>query len=234
MARDTILDRLIGQAEAQPGRPALYFWREGGWARFTWAEYLARSRAFAGALLGLGFRPGEAVAIMADNCPEWAMADVGAMLAGGVPAGIYATLNPEQAAYVAGHCEARVVVVDNRRRLDLIVSQWPKLPRLERVVVADAAAARAAGDPRVVSFADFCRGGEAAADEVARRTGAIAEDDPATLIYTSGTTGPPKGAMLSHRNLQAAASTSGAAFGVHDRTEVLSYLPLCHIAERLI
>ncbi|MCU0681814.1 MAG: long-chain fatty acid--CoA ligase [Polyangiaceae bacterium] len=233
MARDTILDRLIGQAATQPDRPALYFWREGGWARFTWAEYLARSRAFAGALLGLGARPGEAVAIMADNCPEWAMADVGTMLVGGVPAGIYATLNAEQAAYVAGHCEARVVVVDNRHRLALMVGQWSKLPRLERIVVIDAAAARAAGDPRIVSFADFCREGAAAADEVGRRTALIGEDDSATLIYTSGTTGPPKGAMLTHRNLAYVGRVAGELTGAARDDRVVSYLPLSHIAEQV-
>ncbi len=233
MARDTILDRLIGQAEAQPNKPALYFWREGSLARWTWSEYVDRARAFAGALLGLGYRPGEAVAIMADNCPEWAMADFGAMLAGGVAAGIYATLHAEQAAYVAGHCDARVVVVDNRQRLETIRSQWANLPRLERVVVIDAAAARAAGDPRVVSFAEFCRAGAGAHAEVDRRVALVGAGDPATLVYTSGTTGPPKGAMLTHGNL---ASLGRVACDLMEATtddRVVSYLPLSHIAEQL-
>jgi long-chain acyl-CoA synthetase len=233
MARDTILDRLLAQAEAYADRPAHYFWREGGWARWTWAEYVGRARAFAGALVGLGFRPGEAIAIMADNCPEWAMADAGAMLAGGVPAGIYATLNADQAAYVAGHCEARVVVVDDRRRLETIMSRWHVLPRLERVVAVDEAAARGAGDPRVVSFAEFCRGGAAALDEVARRASRVREDDPATLIYTSGTTGPPKGAMLTHGNLAYIGRSAIELTGVSAGDRVVSYLPLSHIAEQV-
>jgi long-chain acyl-CoA synthetase len=233
MARDTILDRLVSQAEAQPDRPALYFWRDGGWARWTWADYAARARAFAGALVGLGFRPGEAVAIFADNGPEWVMADVGAMLAGGVAAGIYATLDAGQAAYVAGHCEARVVVVDDRRRLATIASQWPRLPRLERVVTVDPAAAREAGDARVVSFADFCREGAAALGEVDRRFGLVGEGDPATLIYTSGTTGPPKGALLSHRNIAYVGRMAREVTGASADEAVVSYLPLSHVAEQI-
>ncbi|HEU4412684.1 MAG TPA: AMP-dependent synthetase/ligase [Polyangiaceae bacterium] len=233
MAGDTILDRLLGLAQAHPDRPAHYFWREGGWARWTWSEYVGRARAFAGALVGLGFRPGESIAIMADNGPEWVMADVGAMFAGGVPAGIYATLNAEQAAYVAGHCEARVVVVDDRRRLETILSRRAELPRLERVVVIDEAAARGAGDPRVVSFADFCRGGAGAQAEVSRRASLVGGDDPATLIYTSGTTGPPKGAVLTHRNLAYIGRNAVDLTGVTVDDRVVSYLPLSHIAEQV-
>lgn len=233
MARDTILARLLEKAEAHPNRPAHFFWREGGWARWTWAEYVARARAFAGALVGLGFRPGEAVAIMADNCPEWAMADVGAMLAGGVPAGVYATLNAEQAAYVAGHCEARVIVVDNQKRLATILSRQHELPKLERVVTIDPAAARDAGDRRVVSFVEFCRGGDATQGEISRRASLVGGDDPATLIYTSGTTGPPKGALLTHANLAYIGSVAVELTGVSTQDRIVSYLPLSHIAEQV-
>jgi long-chain acyl-CoA synthetase len=228
-----LLRRLIERAGEHPERPAHYFWREGGWARWTWSEYVGRARAFAGALIGLGFRPGESIAIMADNCPEWATADVGAMLAGGVPAGIYATLNAEQAAYVAGHCDARVVVVDGRRRLEAILSQRPRLPRLERVVVVDGADARAAGDPAVVSFDDFCRAGRGELGEVDRRVDRLGEADPATLIYTSGTTGPPKGAVLTHGNLAFVGRMVAEMTGVSGDDRVVSYLPLSHIAEQV-
>ncbi len=231
MQRDTVVDRLIRHAANQPHTPALYSRRDGQWTSIDWSAYVERCREFAGALLAEGYEPGQAVAIVGNNSPEWVIADVGAMLARGVATGIYQTNTPEQVAYVAAHCEARVLVLEDRKQWLKIDAERAKLPLVKRIVMIREH--DKVDDPRVVSFDAFLESGRGRSDAVDTRFKEIQDDDLATLIYTSGTTGPPKGAMLSHRNLavMSAAAVGVASAGPSDC--VVSYLPLSHIAEQL-
>jgi long-chain acyl-CoA synthetase len=205
--------------------------REGRYESISYADYAARCRAFAGALLAEGLEPGDAVAIMGDNSPEWVIADVGAMMARAVPAGIYQTSTPEQFAYVAGHCEAKVLVLHNETYFKKFAAQRDGLPQVRRVVlVKDAEKVQ---DPLVVSFADFLAKGQGQEARVDVRFREVQDDDLATLIYTSGTTGPPKGAMLSHRNMAYMAATAAHLRGPSRGDAIVSYLPLSHIAEQM-
>lgn len=234
MARDTIIDRLVKRADISPERPAV--WHKDGnvWKHLTWSGYVEKVRHFAGALLGLGFEPGDAVAIMSYNSPEWLISDLGAMMARGVPAGIYQTLTQEQAFYVVNHCEAKVLVVENAEILHQIglPDDRDDLEHTRRIVLVDGA--EQVDHPDVCSFEDFLAEGAEHLDAVEARLKEIEPEDLATLIYTSGTTGPPKGVMLSHDNL---AYTSGAALeaigNIGEDDAIVSYLPLSHIAEQM-
>jgi long-chain acyl-CoA synthetase len=234
--RNTIVDRLLRNARTQGDKPAIHFRREGatnGFAHLTWAEYARRCRAFAGALLGQGYAPGDAVTIMGENSPEWLVADVGAMLARGVAAGIYQTSTAEQAQYIVEHCEARVWVVEDAALWRKMRAARDALPRLTRVVLIRGAEEHS-NDPLVVSFEDFLAGGAAHQTQVDARLAEIQDADLATLIYTSGTTGPPKGVMLSHRNLGFTADLALQIIGQASPEDcVVSYLPLSHIAEQM-
>jgi long-chain acyl-CoA synthetase len=233
VARDTIIDRLVKRADISPERPAV--WHKDGnvWKHLTWRAYVDKVKHFAGALLKLGCEPGDAVAIMAYNSPEWLIADLGAMMVRCVPAGVYQTLTQEQAFYVVNHCEARVFVVESKEILDQVglPDDLDKLEHTYRVVLMRDA--ELVDHPHVLSFDDFLAEGADMLDEVEARMAAIELDDLATLIYTSGTTGPPKGVMLSADNLAYTSKASLEAIGtVGPDDAIVSYLPLSHIAEQ--
>jgi long-chain acyl-CoA synthetase len=232
MARDTVVDRLKRHAQARGGEPALYSQDKPGapWRALTWSQYWEQASKFGAALLALGYEPGEAVAIMGNNCPRWVLADVGALVARAVPAGVYQTSTPEQVAYIVTHCEARVFVVEDEAMWQRLAPVYDQLASVERVVLMRGATQ----DKRVVSFEDFLASGASGLSSVAASVDAIADTDLATIIYTSGTTGHPKGAMLSHANMSWTASTAAELVGgLGPQDCIVSYLPLSHIAEQM-
>ena len=233
MARqEMLIERFVDHARRQGGHPALWQ-REGqDWRPISWSAYLEKVEQFAGALLAMGLEPGEAIAITGDNCPQWVIACVGAMMARVSATGIYQTSTPKGLAYVADHCEARVLVLEDERQWDKVMAAGEALSRVERfVLIRDAAEI---DDDRVVSFEDFLASGYPRQGDVEARRQAIEPEDLAILIYTSGTTGPPKGVMLTHGNVSWTAIASIRANGdVTDEDCVVSYLPLSHIAEQM-
>ncbi|HET6187013.1 MAG TPA: AMP-binding protein, partial [Trebonia sp.] len=141
----------------------------------------------------LGFRPGEFAVIWSRNRSEATIADYAVMHAGGVPVFIYNTVSAEQAAYIAGHCEASVAIVE-REFLPRLRSVWDQLPKLRQIILIDG------DEDGTVDWPQLLRLGHAEAvrspglfDETWRQ---VTPDDLATLIYTSGTTGQPKAVML--------------------------------------
>jgi len=233
MSRDTIPDRVLRYAESLASAPAMYTFEQGAWQAISWAEYGENSRLFAAALLSLGYDVGDGVAILSDNCPAWLYADMGAMIARAVPAGIYQTCTPEQTAYIAGHCEAKVIVVQDEHQWAKVAEVRHELPHLKQVVVIEGA--ENIDDQQVCSFRAFLELGADNLSLVGPRFDSLEDGDLATLIYTSGTTGPPKGVMLSHQNLawtaQMVNEAAGDIVGANDC--VVSYLPLSHIAEQM-
>src|SRR5687767_7580265 len=130
-----VMDVLERTVRSHGPKPALKVKRGGGWKTFTWNEYRQQVRQVARALISLGTQPGRGVAIIGYNCPEWFFADVGAIYAGLVPAGIYSTSSPEQCAYIAGHCEAPVVFVEDQEQLAKFLAVRDKLPALKAIVL---------------------------------------------------------------------------------------------------
>lgn len=222
------------RAEATPARVAIRHHQEGVWAETTWAEYARHVEEIGLGLLALGAEPGDRVAIHSDNRPEWLYADLGAQGIGAVPVGVYPTSPPAELEYLLGHSEAVVLVTEDEEQLDKALAVRERLPSLRQIVVIDPTlVTRHLDDPQVMTFAELAAlGASGSPDAYAARVAALELDDLATLVYTSGTTGPPKGAMLSHRNLLNAAASLDQLEGVSTDDEILSYLPLCHIAER--
>ena len=205
--------------------------RDGRRIEATWKEYEANVRACAKALVAAGVQPREGVAIVGFNAPEWIYADLGAIYAGAIPAGIYTTSSGEQAAYIVHHCEARVAFVDSKEQADKLVAAKSLMPKLERIVQW---AGEKAADAMVVSYEDFVEGGKDVDERALEaRMAAQKASDPATLIYTSGTTGTPKGVLLSHENLVWTARVS-EQLGIGPGDCGVSYLPLSHIAEQML
>ena len=230
----TVVAALEAAAREHGPRPALHFRRAGAWRSLTWGEYRDRALTAGRGLAALGLEPGRGVAILSANRPEWVFAAVGAVAAGGIPAGLYVTSAPEQWLHVVGHAGATVAIVENREFLDRFAPLRERLPDLRCVVLIDGADGEPAGEG-VVSWDELLRRGrEAPPGELERRVAAQKPDDLATLIYTSGTTGPPKGVMLSHRNLTWTAAAVAEAFDERPDDAILCYLPLGHVAEQMV
>jgi long-chain acyl-CoA synthetase len=189
------------------------------------------------ALISLGLEKGDCASIIGDNCPEWVIIDMAIQCAGGVAVGVYATNAWEQVEYVIENSESKFFFVENEEQLDKWLHFRDRVPHLKKVIVWDLEGLRHFEDPMVMTYDELLEMGREAAERdpglFEKRMDGVEPDDVSTLIYTSGTTGPPKGAMLTNRNLiwMGRAITSDNPMDKSD--EVLSFLPLCHIFEQL-
>ncbi|MBS2014080.1 MAG: AMP-binding protein [Deltaproteobacteria bacterium] len=218
-------------------RPALRMKRNGGWRTMTWSAYGKDIRRAAKSLVKLGVQPGKGVSLIGMNCPEWCIADVGAILAGGMPAGIYTTNSPEQVRYITDHCEARVSFADTPQQVAKFVAEKDRMPLLETVVQMHGTPEENAGKGKVkvLSWTEFLAvGDDLPESELEARMAAQKPDDCCTLIYTSGTTGDPKAVMITHTNCVWTAGSLLPTLKLGPEDVTISYLPLSHIAEQIL
>jgi long-chain acyl-CoA synthetase len=209
----------------------------GLWHDISWNEYHRLVQRAGSALLSMGLAKGECVSIIGDNCPEWVIIDMGIQCAGGVSVGIYATNAWPQVEYVVENSESKFLFVENEEQLDKWLNFRDKASRIQKVIVWDLEGLRHFEDEMVMTYDELLEVGrqvvETKPDLLESRMDEITPDDLALLIYTSGTTGPPKGAMLTHGNITWMGVAAQNVVQVEEGSEVLSYLPLCHIFERL-
>jgi long-chain acyl-CoA synthetase len=215
----------------------------GIWNPYSWRHYYETARAVALGLMSLGIKPGDRVAIAGENTPEWFYADLGTQMIGAVAVGIYPTNPWPELQYIVRHSGSRVVITGDQEQTDKVldaISHNEGLPALEAIVCIDMKGLRNYRQSQLMAFEKLCERGRAFARDnpdaeatLDRLISQAAPDDVCILVYTSGTTGPPKGAMLTHRNLVYAAWTYAEMVGISDKPfEAVSYLPLCHVAER--
>ena len=229
---ETIMSALERTARDHADRPAMRVKEGGQWKTTTWKEYRDQAYLTARGFIRLGLAPGQGVAIMGFNRPEWFLADVGAIAAGGIPAGIYTTSTAEQCQYIAHHAEAAVAVVENVQYLEVFRQIRDRLPHLKAIVLMTGPGA---ADEGVYTWQQLLEhGAQVPEDELRRRIDAQKPEDLCTLIYTSGTTGPPKAVMLSHHNITWTARRVAEAYSVNVNDDLISYLPLSHIAEQVV
>ena len=211
---------------------ALRVKRDRRWVPIGYAELLTRVHEASIGLLELGVKPGERVAILSENRPEWAVVDYACLTARCTDVPVYATLPAKQVAYILRDSGAVAVFVSTRQQRDKIAEVRASLPALRHVVAFDPGLEGSG----VLGMEAFLGGGRAAISrwpqwrEEAERA---QPGDLATIIYTSGTTGEPKGVMLTHGNIASNVVTCQPLLTVNDRDECLSLLPLSHIFERM-
>ena len=209
----------------------------GLWHDISWNEYYDRAKYVGSALISLGLKKGECVSIIGDNCPEWAIIDVGAQCAGGVAVGVYSTNAWPQVEYVIQNSESKFFFVENEEQLDKWLHFRDNVPFLKKVIVWDLEGLRNFKDTMVMTYDQILEEGRLIVEKDSSlfesRMAEITPDDLSVLIYTSGTTGPPKGAMLTHENVMWMGEAIAKDNKVYDKDEVMSFLPLCHIFERL-
>ncbi|HYM30347.1 MAG TPA: AMP-binding protein [Candidatus Cybelea sp.] len=208
----------------------------GIWRSITWTEYGQRAKWAGHGLLALGLKTGDVVSIISENNPEWLYTDLGTLGVGGVTNGVYTTDSAKQVEYIVNDSRTRFFFAENEEQLDKILEVRERCPTVAKIIVYDMEGLRDFRDPQVMSFDDFIKLGQ---EHEKQHPGLWEElvksakpNNLAILIYTSGTTGPPKGAMISHSNILFQIVTGEELIPAHEGDQQLSFLPLCHIAER--
>ncbi|MCA9945202.1 MAG: long-chain fatty acid--CoA ligase [Ardenticatenaceae bacterium] len=228
---DTILHRLHENGRIRPNAPAYYEKIGNAWVPTSWKEYTNQVRQAARALVALGVDVGQNVTILGFNRPEWVIFDLACMMIGGAPAGIYTTNSPSECKYIVENSESSVILVENESQWDKIQQVREDLACLKHIVLMKGTEI---DDNMTLSWDGFMAKGDSVDEaEVDARMNALQDDQLATLIYTSGTTGPPKGVMLSHRNLASTAKNAQGLIDLVSSDRTISYLPLSHIAEQM-
>jgi long-subunit acyl-CoA synthetase (AMP-forming) len=234
----TMVHEVLGETVAKYGeRAALRVKSGGSWKTTTWREYGRDVRLAARALMKLGVERGQGVSLIGQNSPEWLIADVGAIFAGAMPAGIYTTNSHEQVRYITDHCEAKVSFADTAAQVAKFVAEKDRMPRLEVVVqmTGKPAADAGGGKLRVLGWEEFLALADGVTEsDLEARLKEQKPDDVCTLIYTSGTTGEPKAVMITHTNVVWTASSLLDALKLGPDEVSISYLPLSHIAEQTL
>jgi len=231
------LPRLFRHVVAQRGDAVAMREKDlGVWRPVTWRQYGERVRRVGLGLVALGLRRRDVVSVLADNGPEWLYTDLGTMSAGGVTNGVYTTDSPRQVEYIVNDSGTRFFFAGNDEQLDKILEVRDRCPGLVKIVVFDVEGLHGFKDEQVMSLDELMELGARYDVEHPGAWDPLVElakpEDLAILVYTSGTTGPPKGAMLSHRNILFQLGYADFIAEPRPGDQQLSFLPLAHIAER--
>ncbi len=234
---DTIAKSFLLGVTKRGKLPAMREKDFGIWRALSWNDWFEKSRDVTYGLHALGFRPGDVASIIGNTNPEWCYADMGVLCGGGISSGIYPTDSPKQVEYLINDSGSKVVFVEDDEQLDKVLDCRARCPKLERIVIFDMEGLADFNDPMALSLDALMKLGR---EYRVSRDGLFQElvdarsaDDVAILVYTSGTTGPPKGAMLTNKNVTTQMRHADALFPIEKREERLLFLPLCHVAERI-
>jgi len=205
-------------------RPVFYARANDRWESQTWTDFENKVHDAACAFLAKGLTKGASVAILAGNIPEWSIIDIAAIAAGGVGVGIYPTSSREQCEFIIRHSDAEFVVVDTVAQLaKLSAGEFKNVKQI--VCIEDG------------TFGNFLDEGREHLEQSLPQVEQIGfnadPEDIAIMVYTSGTTGEPKGAMLSHRYILNSVESLRESVPIFDSDIAFSYLPGCHVAERI-
>jgi long-chain acyl-CoA synthetase len=232
----TLPQRLRFWARTRPDAVAFRQKEFGVWRPYTWADYDRLARHFGLGLARLGVTRGGHVAIVSESRKEWVIAQLGVGMVGAVTVGIYATSPANEIEYLLELSDSTAVICEDQEQVDKVLEIRDRLPLLEHIVVMDPRGLRHYERARLHDFDAMVRAGAEAerADSglidriLADQSGA----DVALMIFTSGSTGRPKGAMISYANIGAVARSAIEMYGFDARDSLVSYLPLCHVAEQ--
>ncbi len=218
----------------------------GIWHEFTWAEVWEMITDVAHGLLALGFDVGDRLSIHSEDRTEWVVLDLAAVACRGITVGLYPTNPHAEVEYTLNDCGAKIHFAEDQEQVDKVLDlPVDRYPTIERIIYVEPRGVRDRyDDPRLMYWDDFLALGRehraAHAGTLEDRMGSAEADDVMTLVYTSGTTGPPKGAMLTNANTDFAIDV---IVNTPERTpdgkppspndQALTYLPLCHVAERV-
>jgi long-chain acyl-CoA synthetase len=230
VAGQTVPSAFLATVAAHGSLTALR-WQDGvAWRSWTFSEYAHRVAQAAAGLQALGLQPGDRMVLMMRNIPEFHVLDLAASFCGATSISIYNSSSAEQVAYVAGHCQAKIGVVEDQGFLDRFSAARADLPELQQLGIVSEPDGLVSDE--VFRYDDLLAAEPLDLDAAGSRW---TPDDLATVIYTSGTTGPPKGVMLTHRNIAWTVESTRRRLDIERPAglRIVSYLPMAHIAERM-
>jgi len=230
----TLNELFLRAVEEHDAPDAFRFKRDGSWHDVPHREAFTAVAEISAGLVEAGVRPGDRVALLCENRVEWALLDYAILGAGGVTVPIYATLPGQQVEEILADCGAGLLFVSTPAQLEKMRPSVPRLSGLRALFVIDPPADL----PGDVSTLDALRGlgrgsGHGGTEAFASRARLVKEHDHASIIYTSGTTGRPKGVVLTHANIVSNVVAALQVFPIGPSDSCLSFLPLCHIFERM-
>ena len=223
-----ILDQLV---EKYSKDIALSVKRNGKWVNFSTQEYKRMSDLVSYGLLAMGLKKGDKIITVSNNRPEWNFLDMGMAQIGVAHVPLYPNIGPREYEYIVEHSEASLIVVSSQIYYDKLKSAAAKAPKVKGIYSFDPVNACDSWD-KIIEEGE--KNKEKFKVELESLRQSIHEDDLLTIIYTSGTTGLSKGVMLSHKNLVSNVEGTYKILPVTDKDKMLSFLPLCHVFERMV
>jgi long-chain acyl-CoA synthetase len=234
MNRQSVNDLFQSAVSAYSKPNALMFKRDGCYQSLSSKDVQLRVKQASAALFRLGIRKGDRVGLLSENRPEWAIVDLAILANGAVNVPIYCALPASQIEYLMQHAGIRLIFVSDRLQLEKVLQVRAVVPSLEKIVLFNEMDSLEA---MVIPFRELLGAGQEVLteqtsiyEELCRK---VRPEDLASIIYTSGTTGTPKGVMLSHWNIVSNVLSCSEVFDIDSRDVVLTFLPLCHIFERM-
>lgn len=228
MKIERLFDILPHQKQNHPLKTALAGKEKGKWVHYSTDDFIAEANAVSLGLLALGVEPGDKIANISNNRPEWNFLDFGMLQIGAVHVPIYPTITDEDYNYILNHAEVKYIFVSSAELYERIAKIAEKVPTVKAVYTFD----QVAGAKHWSEVKQAGDGGDLKQVEALKAN--VKADDLFTIIYTSGTTGFPKGVMLSHRNVASNVEASDKRVPCSPGDNALSFLPLCHIYERML
>ena len=204
---------------------------QGVWKSQTWGEYGAISKKIGLALQASGMKPSDKISILSQTRLEWVLCDMAIMCIGCVTAPVYHSNTEEQVHYIAEHSDARLMFVEDQEQLDKILEIWDRLPKIDKVIVFESYYPKDL--PNVIPFSLFIETGN---DDGSfeKRIEASKPEEVVSFIYTSGTTGHPKAGVIDNFNVITTIKHLPDMLDIRREDLSVAYLPLAHIAERLL
>lgn len=209
---------------------------DGKYTGITYLEFKEMTDAFALGLHKLGFNRQEKISILAENRPEWLVADMAIQVLGGTDVPLYPSLTYQTIEFILNNSESKGIIVSNKLQLNKVLKVWDNCKGLKFIIVMNEKDVPE-GVNNVYSFSYVQKLGREISEEkkgfLHEQISLTKKDDLCTIIYTSGTTGEPKGVMLTHWNIASNVVAALEAFPIFHTDTFLSFLPLCHIFERM-
>ena len=224
------------QAKKYGARPVLTFRSFGSlkWKTVSWNQFSMRVKEVSNALLNLGLKPQETIAVFAQNCIQYLYTDFGAYGVRVISIPFYATSSEQQIQYMIQNAGVRFLFAGEQEQYDKAHRVAALCPTLERIIVFDPSVRISSHDPNSIYFEDFLKLGEGLPrePEVEERWAAAEEDDICNILYTSGTTGESKGVVLTYRMYRAALEANDRCVPVDEKDRIINFLPFAHVFER--
>jgi len=228
---NNLAELLLSRASYQPAKPALAYKKDGTYQTITWETLAEKVQHLSSFLISHGVQRGSRIALLSENRPEWVIVDLACFTLGASVVPLYPQANEKDIEYILHHSQVCGLFFSNeaqKKKIENVVSALPNL----RFCVGFDIGLDSENKVHLDALLKSLHVQESLKDFLIKLPLAASPEDEASVIYTSGTTGPPKGVMLSHRNLILNAAQCGSAIPMGEEDHTLSFLPLSHVFER--